>query len=340
MRLRELPAGWAKDIPEFPPDEKGLATRESAGQVLNAIAQNVPWLAGGAADLAPSTKTLIKGADAFEADSAGRNFHFGVREHAMGAIVNGMTLSDLRGYGATFLIFSDYMKPALRIAALSHIPSIFIYTHDSIGLGEDGPTHQPIEQLITLRAMPDMIVIRPCDANEAAQAWRVAMELQHEPVALALSRQKTPTLDRKKYNPADGLLRGAYILSDAPGDHPDVILIGTGTEVALCLQAQGALAKEKIGARVVSMPSWELFDRQDDAYRDAVLPEEISARVSVEASAALGWERYVGLKGASIGMHSFGASAPADDLYKHFGITAEAVDKAVRSQLARRGRSA
>jgi transketolase len=335
MRLRELPAGWAKDIPEFPADEKGLATRDSAGQVLNAIAQNVPWLAGGAADLSPSTKTVIKGSDFFEADTTGRNFHFGVREHAMGTIVNGMTMSDLRAYGATFLIFSDYMKPALRIAALSHAPSIFIYTHDSIGLGEDGPTHQPIEQLITLRAMPDMIVIRPCDANEAAEAWRVVMELRHEPVALALSRQKTPTFDRKKYSPADGLLRGAYILSDAPGDRPDVILIGTGTEVALCLQAQAALAKEKIGARVVSMPSWELFDRQGAAYRDAVLPEKIGARVSVEASAAIGWERYVGLKGASIGMHSFGASAPAKDVYKKFGITVDAIVGAARQQVSR-----
>ncbi|HEY4114256.1 MAG TPA: transketolase [Rhizomicrobium sp.] len=335
MRLRELPAGWAKDIPEFPPDEKGAATRESAGQVLNAIAQNVPWLAGGAADLSPSTKTVIKGADTFEATTTGRNFHFGVREHVMGTIVNGMTMSDLRAYGATFLVFSDYMKPSLRIAALSHIPSIFIYTHDSIGLGEDGPTHQPIEQLITLRAMPGMIVIRPCDANEAAEAWRVIMELQHEPVALVLSRQKTPTMDRKKYTPADALSRGAYILSDAPDDHPDVILIGTGTEVQLCLDAQAALAKENIGARVVSMPSWELFDRQDATWRDAVLPEEITARVSVEASATMGWERYVGLKGASIGMHSFGASAPAKDVYKKFGITVDAIVAAARKQVAR-----
>jgi transketolase len=335
MRFRELPPGWAKDIPSFPPDDKGAATRESGGEVLNAIAANVPWLAGGAADLAPSTKTLIKGADPFEGDSSGRNFHFGIREHAMGAMVNGMTMSDLRAYGATFLIFSDYMKPAVRIAALSHIPSIWIYTHDSIGLGEDGPTHQPIEQLMTLRATPNMVLLRPCDANETAEAWRVVMELKNRPAAMALSRQKVPTLDRKKYNPADALSRGAYILSDPPDDKVDVILIGTGTEVHLCLKAQAALAKDGIGARVVSMPSWELFDAQDEAYRRAVLPPQILARVSVEAGATLGWERYVGITGAMIGMHSFGASGPAPEVYKKFGITAEAVAQAARDQIAK-----
>ncbi|MFL6690282.1 MAG: transketolase [Alphaproteobacteria bacterium] len=335
MRFRELPPGWAKDIPSFAPDEKGVATRDSGGQVLNAIAAKMPWLAGGAADLAPSTKTLIKGKDAFEADTTGCNFHFGIREHAMGCIVNGMTMSDLRGYGATFLIFSDYMKPAVRISALSHIPSIWIYTHDSIGLGEDGPTHQPIEQLMTLRATPNMLVIRPCDANETAEAWRVAMEQKTRPVCFALTRQKVPTFDRKKYNPADGLWRGAYILSDPPGDKVDVILIGTGSEVQLCMQAQEALAKSGIGARVVSMPSWELFEQQDESYRNAVLPPAITARVSVEAGAVLGWERYVGMTGAMIGMRSFGASGPAPDVYKHFGITAEAVEKAARAQIAK-----
>jgi transketolase len=335
MRFRELPPGWAKDIPSFPPDEKGAATRDSGGQVLNAIAAQMPWLAGGAADLAPSTKTLIKGKDAFEADTTGCNFHFGIREHAMGCIVNGMTMSDLRGYGATFLIFSDYMKPAVRISALSHIPSLWIYTHDSIGLGEDGPTHQPIEQLMTLRATPNMLVIRPCDANETAEAWRVAMEQKTRPVCFALTRQKVPTFDRKKHNPADGLWRGAYILSDPPGDKVDVILIGTGSEVQLCMQAQAALAKDGIGARVVSMPSWELFEAQDESYRNAVLPPAIIARVSVEAGAVLGWERYVGMTGAMIGMRSFGASGPAPDVYKHFGITAEAVEKAARAQIAK-----
>jgi transketolase len=335
MRFRELPPGWAKDIPSFPPDEKGMATRDAGGQVLNAIAANVPWVAGGAADLAPSTKTLIKNKDAFEADTTGCNFHFGIREHAMGCIVNGMTISDLRSYGATFLIFSDYMKPAVRIAALSHIPSIWVYTHDSIGLGEDGPTHQPIEQLMTLRAMPNMLVIRPCDANETAEAWRAAMEQKNRPVALSLTRQKVPTLDRKKYNPANGLWRGAYILSDPPDDKVDVILIGTGSEVQLCLQAQAALAKNGIGARVVSMPCWELFDAQDEQYRNAVLPANITARVSVEAGATLGWEHYVGLTGATIGMRSFGASGPYMDVYKKFGITAEAVEKAARAQIAK-----
>jgi transketolase len=295
----------------------------------------VPWLAGGAADLSPSTKTVIKGKDSFEADTVGSNFHFGIREHSMGCIVNGMTMSDLRSYGATFLIFSDYMKPAVRIAALSHIPSFWVYTHDSIGLGEDGPTHQPIEQLMTLRATPNMLVLRPCDANETAEAWRVAMEQKNRPVAFALTRQKVPTLDRKKYNPADGLWRGAYILSDPPEDKVDVILIGTGSEVQLCLQAQAALAKDGIGARVVSMPSWELFEAQDEAYRHAVLPLNITARVSVEAGATLGWERYVGLTGATIGMHSFGASGPYTEVYKKFGITAEAVEKAARAQIAK-----
>ena len=335
MRFRELPPGWAKDIPSFPADEKGQATREAGGQVLNAIAANMPWLAGGAADLAPSTKTLIKNKDAFEAESTGCNFHFGIREHAMGCIVNGMTMSDLRSYGATFLIFSDYMKPAVRIAALSHIPSIWVYTHDSIGLGEDGPTHQPIEQLMTLRATPNMLVIRPCDANETAEAWRVAMEQKDRPVCFALSRQKLPTLDRNKYNPADGLSRGAYILSDPPEGKVDVVLIGTGSEVPLCLQAQAALAKENIGARVVSMPCWELFEAQDEKYRNAVLPPDILARVSVEAGATLGWERYVGLTGATIGMHSFGASGPYADVYKKFGITADAVAQAAREQVAK-----
>jgi len=292
---------------------------------------------GGAADLTPSTKTDIKGAGDFETGQYdGRNFHFGIREHAMGAIVNGMTLSDLRGYGSTFLIFSDYMKAAIRLSALMDIPSLWIFTHDSIGLGEDGPTHQPIEQLIGLRAIPGLIVLRPCDANEVAEAWRIMAQLTDRPAALVLSRQKLPTLDRTKYASAKGVSRGAYVLSDATGGTPQVILIATGSEVQLCLKAQDALAKEGLRVRVVSMPSWELFDAQDEAYRDSVLPPDLTARVSVEASASLGWERYTGLTGARIGMHSFGASAPGEDVYRKFGITADAVAQAARGQIARK----
>jgi transketolase len=303
---------------------------------MNAIAPHVPWLIGGAADLAPSTKTLIKGSDSIEPDDfTGRNMHFGVREHVMGTVVNGLTLSGIRGYGATFLIFSDYMRPAIRLSALMEIPSIFIFTHDSIGLGEDGPTHQPIEQLISLRAIPHMRVIRPCDANETAEAWRVIMSMNDRPVCLALSRQKLPTLDRSKYGSAKGVAKGAYVLADAEGGKPQAIVIATGSEVQLALKAREALARDKIRVRVVSMPSWELFDAQPPEYRDSVLPPEIAARVSVEAGSTLGWERYVGRDGAMIGMYSFGASAPADDVYKHFGITVEAVEKAVRDQLAR-----
>jgi len=295
---------------------------------------------GGAADLAPSTKTLIKGSDSIDADKfGGRNMHFGVREHVMGAVVNGLTLSGLRGYGATFLIFSDYMRPAIRLSALMEIPSIFIFTHDSIGLGEDGPTHQPIEQLVSLRAIPHMRVIRPCDANETAEAWRVIMGFNDRPVCLVLSRQKLPVLDRNKYGSAKGVAKGAYVLADAEGGKPQAIVIATGSEVQLALKARETLARAGIRVRVVSMPSWELFDAQPAAYRESVLPPDIDARVSIEAGSTLGWERYVGRSGTMIGMHGFGASAPADDVYKHFGITAEAVEKAVGNQLARKGRS-
>jgi transketolase len=341
MRSRTLPDGWDADIKSFPADEKGEATRDSGNKAMNAIAPHVPWLIGGAADLAPSTKTLIKGADSIDADAfTGRNMHFGIREHVMGAIVNGMTLSGLRAYGATFLIFSDYMRPAIRLSALMKIPSIFIFTHDSVGLGEDGPTHQPIEQLVSLRAIPHMRVIRPCDANETAEAWRVIIGLTNRPVCLALSRQKLPILDRNKFGSAKGVAKGAYVLADAEGGKPQAIVIATGSEVQLALKALEALARDGIRVRVVSMPSWELFDAQPQSYRDSVLPPGIDARVSIEAGSTLGWERYVGRNGAMIGMHSFGASAPADDVYKHFGITAEAVEKAVRDQLARTGRSA
>lgn len=341
MRARTLPDGWDADIQELPADPKGEATRDSGNKAMNAIAPRVPWLIGGAADLAPSTKTLIKGADSIDAGAfSGRNMHFGIREHVMGAAVNGMVLSGLRGYGATFLIFSDYMRPAIRLSALMQIPSIFIFTHDSIGLGEDGPTHQPIEQLMSLRAIPHLRVIRPCDANETAEAWRVIMGLTNHPACLALSRQKLPILDRTKFGPAKGVANGAYVLADAEGGRPQAIVIATGSEVPLALSAREALGRDGIRVRVVSMPSWELFDAQPREYRDSVLPPDIDARVSIEAGSTLGWERYVGRSGAMIGMHSFGASAPADDVYRHFGITAEAVEKAVRDQLARKGRSA
>ena len=341
MQRRELPDGWDKDLAPFPADPKGVATRVSSGKVLNAVAKNVPWLLGGSADLAPSTKTLLTfdGAGHFEGENhGGRNFHFGVREHAMHAIVNGLSLSKLRAYGAGFLIFSDYARGALRLSALMEIPTINIFTHDSIGVGEDGPTHQPIEQIASLRAIPHMVVIRPADANEVVEAWRVIMQIQHQPVALVLTRQNLPTLDRDKYAPASGLAKGAYILSDPPAAKPQVILIGTGSEVHLCVEAQSMLAKDGIAARVVSMPSWELFEHQDEAYRESVLPAEINARVSVEQAAAFGWERYVGRSGTAIGMRTFGASAPLKALLTHFGFTAEHVAHAAREQVAKGGR--
>ena len=336
MQHHQLPAGWDKNIPSFPADPKGVATRESSGKVLNAFAQNIPWLVGGSADLATSNKTTLKGAGDFQAgDYAGRNLHFGVREHVMGASVNGMTLSSLRAYGATFFNFSDYMRPSMRLAALMQIPSIFVFTHDSIGLGEDGPTHQPIEQLASLRAMPNMIVIRPGDANEVAEAWKVILQLQHSPASLVLSRQAMPTLDRSKYAAATGVAKGAYVLADAPGGKPDVILIGTGSELSLCVDAFERLKSERINARVVSMPSWELFEKQDAAYRESVLPPSVTARVSVEMGATFGWERYVGSKGRSIGMHRFGASAPLKDLLKYFGFTVDKVVEAAHEVLGR-----
>jgi transketolase len=319
-----LPDGWERDIPVFPPDAKGAATRETSGKVLNAIAKHVPWLLGGAADLAPSTKTLLSGSEDFEAGHySGRNFHFGIREHAMGSILNGMALSKLRPYGATFLIFSDYMRPAVRLAALMDQPVIFVYTHDSIGLGEDGPTHQPIEQLMALRAIPRLNVIRPADANEVAEAWRVALRMHDEPVALVLTRQAVPTIDRAAYAPAAGLARGAYVVADSPD--PEVILIGTGSEVHLCLQAYAQLNQDGIRARVVSMPCTRIFDRQPDEYKNQVLPPHIRARVAVEAGTGLGWREYVGADGRVVARGDFGASAPAKELMKHFGFTVEHV---------------
>jgi transketolase len=343
MRRRELPDGWDTDLPSFPADAKGLATRESSGQALNAIAARCPWLVGGAADLAPSTKTrlVFEGADDFEAGRYdGRNFHFGIREHAMGAILNGLALSDLRCFGATFLIFSDYMKPAIRLAAIMQLPVVYVFTHDSIGLGEDGTTHQPVEQLVALRAIPGLITLRPADANEAVEAWRVVLKLG-QPACLALTRQKTPTFDRTRCASAEGVARGGYVLADAgAGKRPSLILIGTGSEVALCLAAREKLEQEGVAARVVSMPSWELFERQDPAYRDSVLPPEIAARVSVEAGSVIGWDRYVGAAGAKIGMRSFGESAPAGDLAKKFGFTPDNICAEAMRQLARTGEPA
>lgn len=334
MQAGELPQGWDKDLPVFPADPKGLATRESSGKVLNAVAKTVPWLAGGAADLAPSTKTLISGGGDFAKGSYGaRNFHFGIREHAMTAICNGMALCKLRPYGSGFLIFSDYAKPSLRLSALMELPVIQVFTHDSIGVGEDGPTHQPIEQLIALRAIPHMVVIRPADANEVTEAWRVAMGQKKHPVALIMSRQALPTVDRSKLAPAAGLRQGAYILADCSGT-PDIILIGTGSEVQICVEAADKLKAEGVKVRVVSMPSFELFEHQPREYREKVLPPAVRKRLAVEAGSSLGWRRYVGLDGAIIARSHFGASAPIKELLKHFGFTTENVYNTAKALLA------
>ena len=337
MQHHELPSGWDKNLPTFPADAKGIATRESSGKVLNVVAQNIPWMIGGSADLATSNKTTLKfpGAGDFEAGSyGGRNLHFGVREHAMGASVNGMTISGLRAFGATFFNFSDYMRASIRLAALMQLPSLFIFTHDSIGLGEDGPTHQPIEQLASLRAMPNLIVLRPGDANEVTEAWKIIAKQQHSPVALVLTRQNLPTLDRSKYAPASGAAKGAYVLADAEGGKPQVILLGTGSELSLCVDAYEKLKADGIKARVVSMPSWEIFEQQDAAYKESVLPSNVTARVSVEMAATFGWERYTGSKGRNIGMRRFGASAPLKDLLKYFGFTVDKVVEEARAAIS------
>jgi transketolase len=338
MEHRQLPEGWDKDLPSFPADQKGLATRDSSAKVENAVAKNVPWLLGGSADLAPSTKTLLTFEDAtgFQPGNYGRrNLHFGIREHAMAATINGMSLTKVRPFGATFFVFTDYMRGGLRLSAIMGIPVIYILTHDSIGLGEDGPTHEPIEHLAMARATPGLITLRPADANEVLEAWKFVMQLQHEPVLLVLTRQTVPTLDRAKFAPAAGLVRGAYVLADAPNAKPDVLLLATGSEVYLCIDALDQLSKEGIRARVVSMPSWELFERQDQAYRDSVLPPAVTARVSVEMASTFGWTRYVGTSGTSIGMHSFGASAPLKALQKHFGFTVEHIVAAAKEQMKR-----
>jgi transketolase len=336
MEHRQLPEGWDKDLPAFPADAKGLATRDSSGKVENAIGKNVPWLIGGSADLAPSTKTLFtfEGATGFQAGNySGRNLHFGIREHAMSAIINGMSLTKVRPFGATFFVFTDYMRGGLRLSALMQIPVIYVLTHDSLGVGEDGPTHQPIEHLAMARATPGLITLRPADANEVVEAWKVVMQLQDKPALLVLTRQAVPTLDRAKFAPTSGLTKGAYVLAQSAGAQPDVLLLATGSEVSLCVEAYEQLSKEGIGARVVSMPSWELFERQDQAYRDSVLPPGVKARVSVEMASTFGWSRYVGMSGSSIGMHSFGASAPLKALLKHFGFTVEHIVAEAKAQI-------
>jgi transketolase len=337
MQHRQLPAGWDKGLPTFAADAKGVAGRDASGKALNVLAHNVPWLMGGAADLAPSTKTRLTAEEMGDFTAwtyGGRNLHFGVREHAMGAILNGMSHCKVRPYGSGFLIFSDYSRPALRLSALMEIPVIYVFTHDSIGVGEDGPTHQPVEQLASLRAVPGLITMRPADANEIVEAWRVIMQLRHEPVALVLSRQPLPTLDRTIYASASGVAKGAYVLADASDGEPDVLLLASGSEVSLCLQAYEQLRKEDIKARVVSMPSWELFEKQSRAYRDSVLPSEVRARVSVEQASTMGWHRYVGATGRCIGMETFGASAPLQALQQKFGFTPENIVAAAKQQLA------
>jgi transketolase len=328
MQHRQLPQNWDHDVPEFPADSKGVAGRDASGHVVNAIARRVPWLIGGAADLAPSTKTRLtsEAAGDFTANNySGRNLHFGIREHAMGAVLNGLSLSKVRPFGAGFLIFSDYGRPAIRLAALMELPAIYIFTHDSIGVGEDGPTHQPVEQLASLRAIPGLITIRPADANEVAEAWRVIMRLSHEPAALILSRQALPTIDRTRFGAASGVAKGAYVVVDAADGEPDLLLLATGSEVSLCMAAHEQLTNDGIRARVVSMPSWELFERQTREYQESVIPSHVRARVSVEQASTFGWSRYVGATGASIGMTTFGASAPLQQLQKKFGFTVEHV---------------
>jgi transketolase len=336
MQKRDLPTGWDRNLPVFSADAKGVAGRDASGKVLNVLAQNVPWFIGGSADLGPSNKTLFTypGAGDFQADTpGGKNLHFGIREHAMAAIVNGLNLSKVRAFGASFFIFSDYARPAIRLASLMELPSIFVFTHDAMGDGEDGPTHQPIEHLISLRAIPGLITLRPGDANEVVEAYRFIMQLQHKPTVLALSRQPLPTLDRNKYAPASGVAKGAYVLADAPGGNPEVIIIASGSELSLAVTAHETLVAEGIRSRVVSMPSWEIFEHQPQDYRDSVLPANVKARVAVEQGSILGWDRYVGNSGRVIGMNTFGASAPLKELQKKFGFEPNQVVTAAKEQL-------
>ena len=339
MQRRELPAGWDKNLPVFPAEAKGIAGREASGKVLNVLAQNIPWLLGGSADLGPSNKTALtyEGAGSFQADTpGGKNLHYGIREHAMGAVVNGLSLSKVRGYGSTFFIFSDYVRPAIRLSALMELPTIFIFTHDAMGDGEDGPTHQPVEHLASLRAIPGLVTLRPGDANEVVEAYRYIMQLRHEPVVLVLSRQPLPTLDRTKYAPATGVAKGAYVLADTAGNNPEVILIASGSEVALAVEAHEKLITEGIRSRVVSMPSWDIFEHQPPAYREQVLPPAVTARIAIEQASTFGWERYVGNTGRVIGMKTFGASAPLKELQRKFGFEPARVVATAKELLGRR----
>jgi transketolase len=339
MQRRELPAGWDRNLPRFSPDPKGIAGRDASGEVLNLLAQNIPWLLGGSADLGPSNKTTLKfaGAGDFEdATPGGRNLHFGIREHAMAAIVNGLSLSKLRAFGATFFIFSDYARPAIRLSALMEIPTIMVFTHDAMGDGEDGPTHQPVEQLISLRAIPGLVVLRPGDANEVVEAYRYILQLRHQPAVIVLSRQPLPTFDRSKYASAAGVAQGAYVMADSPGGPPEVILIGSGSEVSLVVAAHETLESQGIRSRVVSMPSWDIFEHQPKSYRESVLPPQVTARVAVEEGSVLGWERYVGAAGEVIGMKTFGASAPLKELQRKFGFEPERVVAAAKDLLGRK----
>jgi len=343
MQRRELPAGWDRNLPTFPADAKGLAGRDASGHVLNVLAENIPWFLGGSADLGPSNKTTLKfaGAGDFQPDSpGGRNLHFGIREHAMAAIVNGLSLSKIRAFGATFFIFSDYARPAIRLSALMELPTLFVFTHDAMGDGEDGPTHQPVEQLISWRAVPGLVVIRPGDANEVVEAYRVILQLRHKPAILVLSRQPLPTLDRSRYAPAAGLAQGAYVVADAPGGSPELILIGTGSELSLVVAAHETLVAQGIRSRVVSMPSWDLFEEQPADYRESVLPRRVTARLAVEQGSVLGWDRYVGPEGRVIGMQTFGASAPLKELQRRFGFEPDRVVATAMEILGREAPSA
>ena len=339
MQRRELPSGWDRNLPVFPADPEGLGGRDASGMVLNVLAQNIPWFLGGSADLGPSNRTTLKfeGAGDFQAGSpAGKNLHFGIREHAMAAIVNGLSLSKLRAFGASFFIFSDYARPSIRLSALMELPTIFIFTHDAMGDGEDGPTHQPVEQLASMRAIPGLITLRPGDANEVVETYRYIMQLRHQPAVLVLSRQPLPTLDRSKYASAGGVVRGAYVLADAPEGKSEVILIATGSEVCLAVEAHEKLLAESIRSRVVSMPSWEIFDHQTQEYRESVLPPNVTARVAIEQASTFGWERYVGCSGQIIGMNTFGASAPLKELQLKFGFEPERIVTAAKEQLGRK----
>jgi len=341
MQRRELPSGWEKDLPVFPADPKGIAGRDASGQVLNVLAQNIPWFLGGSADLGPSNRTTLKyeSAGDFEpGNPGGKNLHFGVREHAMAAIVNGLSLSKLRPFAGSFLIFSDYARPAIRLAALMELPTIYVFTHDAMGDGEDGPTHQPVEQLASLRAIPGLVTLRPADANEVVEAYRYVMQLRHVPAVLALSRQPLPTLDRTRYAPATGVARGAYVLADPPGGNPEVILIASGSEVSLAVNAHETLLFQGIRSRVVSMPSWDIFDHETPEYRDSVLPPSVKLRVAIEQASTLGWERYVGPFGRIIGMKTFGASAPLKELQRKFGFEPERVVEVVKELMEFRGK--